>query len=105
MNSPAMFVSGFTVLLLLVVAGAAIGSYLVLRGRKTTTQRKQITIGPKERVILAAEGIRKPKNCPACWLKLEEGGPRARCELNHKIHEDCRQLMKGKCPVCNRKLI
>lgn len=103
----AIFVSGFTVLLVLLVLAAAVGSYVVLRSKDTTTPRKRITIGLKERVVLIAEGIRKPKNCPACWSKLEEGGPRARCELNagHEIHEDCRQLVRGKCPVCNGRLI
>ena len=107
LNLLAIFVSGFTVLLVLLVLGAAVGSYLVLRGRDATAPRKRVIIGRNGRVVLAGEGIRKPKNCPACWSKLEEGGPRARCELNagHEIHEDCRQLVRGKCPVCNGKLI
>jgi len=101
--------SGFTVTLLLVllVVGAVVGSFYALRGSHSAQRKLRITIHPKERVVLVAEGTRKAKNCPACWSKLEDTGPRARCELNagHEIHEDCRELVKGKCPVCNGRLI
>jgi hypothetical protein len=106
-SSLAMFISGFTLWVLLLLLGGAVGLFIVLRWRKLAPRKLRITIHPKERVVLVAEGKRKPKNCPACWLALEEGGPRARCAFNpgHEIHDDCRQLVQGKCPVCNGKLI
>ena len=96
-----------TLLLVLLVLGAVAGSYIALRGSPTAQRKLRITIHPKERVVLVAEGTRKAKNCPACWSKLGDDEARARCEINsgHEIHEACRELVKGKCPVCNGKLI
>jgi hypothetical protein len=100
----AMFISGFTASVLVLLLAGAVAVFLVLRGRKPARRKLRITIHRKERVVLVAAA--KRKNCPACWSELEEGGARARCELNasHEIHEDCRQLVKGKCPMCNGKL-
>jgi hypothetical protein len=94
-----------TWMVLLFMVAAAVLAFALYK-RRWAQPRLRIKIHPKERVVLVAEGKRKPKNCPACMSPLEEGGPRARCELNagHEIHEDCRQLVKGICPTCKGKL-
>jgi hypothetical protein len=106
--SLAMFISGLTASVVLLVVAALIGLVVYL-GRKREPRKPQlrIKIYGKDKVKLVAGGSGKPKICPACKVILEDGGHRARCSLNekHEIHADCRDLVKGICPTCKGKMI
>jgi hypothetical protein len=106
--SLAMFISGFTVSVGLLVLAAALGLVIfLLRKREPAKPKLRIKIHGKDKIKLVAGGSGKPKTCPACKGVLEEGGRRARCSLNkkHEIHWECRELLKGICPTCKGQLI
>jgi len=88
------------VLVLALLAAAGLLVYLLSSKKK----KARIKIGEKEKVIFNVGGTR---NCPACRTKLEAGQPRARCQVDprHEIHAECSELVRGKCPMCNGKLI
>ncbi len=98
-----------TLVVVLLVVAAVVLVILARRWKPAEPAEKKprIIIHPKERIVLVAEGTKKPRNCPACWSRLDKGVPAARCsrDPSHEIHEECRELVQGQCPECKGPLL